>query len=476
MSTSSITHVKHLVVDLDGTLIKTDLFVEQTWQLVKSKPHLFFLLAWKCLTNRLAAKNFLVEQTELRPETLPFNTFVIERIQDHRSNGSQIHLVSASPDPWVKSVADHLNLFHGAHGSRTVNLKGARKLKFIKDELKLTEFCYAGNDWADVPIWSESSEILAVGPNSRLHGHIKKFAKPYHVIENSTSLSKALMKQLRVHQWIKNVLIFLPLIGAHQFFNLEKLLNGAIAFFSFSLMASFVYTFNDLTDLESDRLHPTKKKRSLASGNLDIRLGILLLPALLIDSLILATMVDLHFLPWLLVYLGLNFFYSFRLKKVIGLDVILLATMYTIRVMAGGNATNTLVSDWMLSFSTFFFFSLAAVKRSTEIKRQDQGTLPGRGYSPQDYLIVTCLGVGAGLLSVLVFLMYLQSEQVRSLYHHPQTLWLALPGLLYFISRLWILVGRDQVDDDPVVFAIKDRASWIVLVYLIAVLAFAVRQ
>lgn len=467
--------IQHFVVDLDGTLIKTDLFFEQTWQLVKSKPHLFLPLLWKSLTNRLAAKQFLVEQTIFRPETLPFNPHVIEKIHEHKRNGSQIHLVSASPDFWVKAVAKHLDIFHGAYGSNGVNLKGSRKLQFIQNDLMLKEFCYAGNDWADVPIWNESNTILAVGPNLSLHRRIKKFGKPYQVIENPTSQTKALIKQLRPHQWIKNVLIFLPLIGAHQFLNVEKFLSGFIAFFSFSLMASFVYTFNDLTDLEADRKHPTKSRRSLASGNLDIRTGLLLLPALLTGALLLATMVDRHFLPWLLVYLGLNLFYSFRLKKVIGLDVILLATMYTIRVMAGGNATNTLVSDWMLSFSTFFFFSLAAVKRSTEIKRQDQGTLPGRGYSPQDYLIVTALGVGSGLLSVLVFLMYLQSEQVRSLYHHPQTLWLALPGLLYFISRLWILVGRDQVDDDPVVFAIKDRISWCILLYLVAVLAFAVR-
>lgn len=475
MSINHTPSAQHLVVDLDGTLIKTDLFFEQTWQLVKSKPHLFFLLVWKSLKSRLEAKTFLVEQTELKPETLPFNALVIERIQEHRRNGSQVHLVSGSPDSWVKSIARHLALFHGAHGSTDINLKGGRKLSFIREKLGSDGFCYAGNDWADVAIWSDAAEIIAVHPNSKLTSRIKKFAKPYHLIENSTSFPKALMKQLRIHQWIKNVLLFLPLIGAHQFLAADRWFEGLVAFFSFSLMASFVYTFNDLSDLEADRRHPTKKKRSLASGNLDIRVGILLLPVLLLGAIGLAWAVNSHFSRWLVIYLGLNLLYSLRLKKVIGLDVILLATMYTIRVMAGGNATSTIVSDWMLSFSTFFFFSLAAVKRSTEIKKQAEGTLPGRGYAPQDYLIVTALGIGAGLLSVLVFLMYLQSEQVRSLYHHPQILWLALPGLLYFVSRLWILVGREQVDDDPVVFTAKDRVSWFIFLYIIAVLALAVR-
>jgi len=286
---------------------------------------------------------------------------------------------------------------------------------------------------------------------------------------------KAFFSAIRIHHWLKNSLIFVPIITAH---NLSWLTfkPALLAFMSFSFLASAVYLLNDLYDLEADKQHPTKRNRALASGKLSKKHAILSLPFLLAASFAWAWTLPQEFLIILGCYLVLNIAYSWKLKRIFVLDVILLAGLYVIRILAGGKATAIPVSSWLLMFSTFFFFSLAMMKRFIEIKRMgtklDQ--IKNRPYRLQDLPAITSVGIANASLSCLLFALYLNSEKVRVLYSHPQRLWLVAMVLLYWTSRVWILANRNEIDDDPVLFAIKDRVTWILAVVVCGILWWAV--
>ena len=277
----------------------------------------------------------------------------------------------------------------------------------------------------------------------------------------------ALLKEMRIYQWVKNCLIFVPLLAAHQLTNLLGWAQALIAFLAFCFCASAVYLLNDLVDISNDRLHPRKRFRPFAAGHLSLLTGWMLWPGLLLLSFILA----ISFLPSaftyvLSVYFLITLAYSFVLKRYAILDVLLLAGLYTIRILAGAVAVSVPVSFWLLTFSMFLFLSLAFVKRFSELRTaQEQGyagKLAGRGYAPDDLEVVSMMGVAAGYLSILVLAFYIQDSYTAVLYRTPQIIWLACPLLLYWISRTWVITHRGNMTDDPIIFAIKDRTSWIV--------------
>lgn len=271
----------------------------------------------------------------------------------------------------------------------------------------------------------------------------------------------AAVRVLRLHQWSKNLLVFLPVLGAHRLGDGEVLAAVGAAFLAQGLVASGVYVVNDMVDVEADRRHARKRLRPFASGALPLWAGGALAPALLVAGGALAFALPLGFRLLLAGYLVLTSLYSFALKRQPILDVLVLAGLYTARVFAGGLATGIPISEWLAMFTMFLFTSLAFVKRASELAATE-GPLPGRGYRGGDREAVSAMGVGAGYVSVLVLALYVSSAEVRQLYSRPHVLWGLIPLVLFWVSRLWLRAHRGEVDDDPVVFALKDKVTYLV--------------
>jgi 4-hydroxybenzoate polyprenyltransferase len=285
-----------------------------------------------------------------------------------------------------------------------------------------------------------------------------------------------IFREIRLHQWSKNLLVFAPLIMAHQVFEPKTAAFAFFSFFAFSLSASAGYVLNDLLDLEADRRHPQKRNRPLASGRMGTRTAWILIAVLLIGGMAFAWRLPPSFLVVLFGYLVSTVLYSLVIKKIALLDVLFLAALYTIRIFAGSTATGIPVSEWLLAFAMFLFLSLALAKRFTELKLlADQGprALNGRGYSDADLDYVPIMGITSGFLTSLVMALYVSSDHVRSLYAHPQYLWLICPLILYWISRVWLVCHRGKMHEDPVVFALRDRVSFIVVALGLVIMAFA---
>ncbi|UXR63783.1 UbiA family prenyltransferase [Bdellovibrio bacteriovorus] len=466
--------MNYLVVDLDESLIKTDLLYEQAFSFLKKNPfNIFRMLLWLFTGGRLGLKNNMAAVIHPTVENLPYRKEVLAYIDEQKRQHHTIVLASASPQVWVQRVANHLGIFDHAIGSKDFNLKGLSKYHHVKDTIGTGHFKYVGDSKSDLEIWSNCGSAITVNATPKVIKKLRDQSILIKEISDKLPKSKLLLQQMRVHQWAKNTLLFLPLFAAHQL-NLTSFLNVTIGFFSFGFAASAVYILNDLIDIDADRNHHSKKNRPLASGSISIKDALLTLGGASILSLIFALHVGISFLGVIFAYWCLNFLYSFYLKKEVILDIILLSGMYTVRLFAGAAATGILLSHWLLSFSTLFFFSLACVKRFTElIRSKNKPSIDGRGYRNIDQTAVLNLGIGTGLLSILVFLLYLRSPDVGQLYTNQDRLWLLTPVLLYWLGRLWLLTCRDEVHDDPVVFAIKDKISWICLAFIAFTIAIA---
>lgn len=468
--------MKYFICDLDDCLLKTDMLYEQWLKAIKKNPLVIFLSVLWLLKGKAYLKEQISVRTVVNAKLLPYRAEVLELINEWKTkNDGKVILASASNQAWVERVREHLGIFDSIlASSQSINLKGKIKLLEIQRVTQGLPFIYAGDSSADLPIWEKAEHIIAVNASEGLTKKILQLKKESTFINDKPFLLKLLLKQLRPHQWAKNALIFLPALAAHTILEPLVLKDGFIAFLGFSAAASLVYILNDLLDLDSDRNHRTKKNRPFASGGLSLKWGLTLAPLLFSISLGTTFFLPLSFLWIIFFYLVLNLLYSFLLKQKEILDIILLSSMYTLRIFAGAAATGIGVSEWLFSFSTLFFFSLACVKRCTELNRsKNKVSIDGRGYRQNDYDIISNLGVGSGLLSILVVLLYLQSNVVQNLYKRPDLLWLLTPVLLYWVSLIWLRTSRDLISDDPVIYAIKDRSSWVCLILLALILVTA---
>jgi len=402
--------VEPLVVDLDGTLLRSNLLLERALAFVRAQPlNLLKTFGWAAQGNS-ALREHLEAATKIDVSVLPYEAATLEHIATARAAGRRV-LLAADDSVAANDIARHLNLFDAVVATAAAGVREKAIARRI-----------------DLSAWA---------------------------------------KALRLHQWVKNALIFVPLLSAHQLTNVALLGRGALAVFLFGLCASSVYLLNDLLDLEDDRHHKSKRLRPFASGELTIKQGLIAFPVLLTAAFAGA----LLFLPWqfaaaLGIYYILTLSYSFSLKRQMAVDVIALALLYTIRVVAGAAAFQLPLTFWLLAFSTFMFLSLALSKRYSELRdAQERGHTEktrGRDYDPRDLEMISALGAAAGYQSVIVLALYVRDPHTVALYTRPEMIWLACPLLLFWVTRIWMLTHRGHVHDDPVVFAITDRVSLIV--------------
>ena len=463
-----------LVCDLDGTLIRTDLLDESFWAALASRWTAPFAAFAGLLRGRAALKSVLAQRGDVDVRHLPYREDILARLRDWRAQGGKVALVTAADRHLAERVAAHLDLFDEVHGSDGgVNLKGGVKAAFLIDRYGAGGFHYIGDSEADLPVWAASSGAVTVGAPPSLRRRVRAEGGVEHLDTDLPSFPRALMRALRPHQWAKNILIFLPLLAAHRM-DAPGLSQAVLAFIAFGLLASSVYVINDLLDLPSDRAHPRKRARPFASGQLALRHGLWLTPFLLVAGFGLGALLGPGFVAVLLAYYLTTTAYSMWLKQVPVLDICTLAGLYTLRIVAGAVATSTPLSVWLLAFSIFFFFSLAAVKRQAELVdavAADRALNARRGYRAEDLPLVAMMAVGAGYVSVLVMALYVNSPEVTDLYARPEVLFGICAILLFWISRIVLITHRGKMHDDPVVFAAEDKVSYAAfgLVFLLVV-------
>jgi len=465
-----------LIVDVDDTLIRSDILFEQTLKILKTKPLYAFAMPFWLMRGAAHLKHKMTDLVTIQPELLPYRESVLKIIHQSQSENQRIILASASNERVVASISKHLGLTEEAIASNCHdNIKGRSKLLAIKKRIGNDSFTYIADSSSDLEVWRECEQAIVVNPSFKTVRSLKKLPVTYDIIRDRCSLTAVIIKQMRVIQWIKNCLIFVPLLAAHHFFEFSQWRCALMAALSFSFFASSVYVMNDLLDVESDRVHARKRRRPFASGDLPISWGLILLPALIVAGLLCSRTLPADVHELLAIYYLLNILYSWKLKEVVIIDTILLASFYTIRIIAGGAATKIPVSPWLLSMSIFFFFGLALVKRYTELQQnKDQQTIRGRGYVIADKLPIFVIGIASSLIAALILVLYLNSHDVAHLYAYPDRLWLITPVLLYWSSRLWLLTFRGEVHDDPVIFSLTDRMGWMVLLVCAVIFAAAI--
>jgi len=442
--------------------VRSDLLIETAFSELGRRPHAVFEMVAALARGKAALKHRLAEPVDFDPSVLPYDEAVLARIRRARDEGRPVYLASASHRRLVGAIAEHLGLFNGWFASdEHTNLAGATKAKRLVESFGQRGFDYIGNDAADLPVWAEASNCLAVRTSSKVAGRLKVITPDAEHIPHEKAGWRTWAKLIRVHQWAKNGLVFLPLLAGHVF-EVEAFLTAALAFVAFSLCASGVYVLNDLVDLGDDRRHHSKCNRPLACGAIPLHDGVIAVPLLFAAAFGVAAAVSWAFVGMLLAYFALTTAYSFYLKRKLLVDVVTLAGLYTIRVIGGAVAITVDVSPWLLAFCMAIFVSLALLKRYVELVARADANKPdstSRDYKASDAPMVAALAAAAGFNAVFVFAMYISSDAVLRSYSSPELLWLVCPVLLYWIARAMMLAQRRAMPDDPVVFAIKDRVS-----------------
>ena len=460
-----------LVVDLDGTLTSTDTLVESLLKVVKRQPLTLFRFPLWLIQGPAAFKAEIAARARFSAATLPIREEVLNYIYSEKKKGRKIVLATAAHRSIAEQVAIRFPVFDAVLASDAGhNLKGTAKLAAIEAEVG-PHFVYAGDSVADLPIWAKADAAILVGAPARVVHAVRK-DRPVEREFPSIPVDLAVwLRAMRVHQWAKNLLLFVPLLTGFAFLDLAKLSTIIGAFIAFSLAASATYMVNDLWDLDSDRAHPRKCQRPFASGRITIKAGVGVAAMLLAGALGLAAWLSPAFLLMLAIYLMLTCAYSWVLKEYVLIDVIMLSILYTVRIIAGSVAADVSVSTWLLAFSVFMFLSLALVKRCAELVSLDQSgrkAASGRDYRVSDLTVLWPLGCGASLSAVVVLGLFISAPETQVRYATAQLLWLVALGLVYWIGRVWIKTSRGEMHDDPLVFALKDFGSGVTIAFMLA--------
>jgi 4-hydroxybenzoate polyprenyltransferase len=453
-----------LAVDVDGTLIRTDLLHESVFALLKLSPFYVFMLPLWLLQGKAHLKQMIANRVDLQVELLPYNEEFVEYLREEHAAGRKLMLATASNIRYAQGIAEYLGLFSWVLGStESENLSGSRKLAHIRSELGEENFAYAGNGSVDLPIWEAAGTAILVNTPKVVQSHAEKISKVVRIFAGDSNYLKAFSKAMRPHQWLKNLLIFVPLVLSQHLDEIQPAHQAFLGFIAFCLCASSVYLLNDLLDLAADRQHPTKRFRPFAAGDLPIVYGVIGMASLLLCSFLIAMLLPPFFLAVLVVYYICTVLYSLWLKSSMLIDALMLAALYTLRLIAGAAAITVPLSFWLLAFSMFIFLSLAFVKRYSELlllSNEGHQKLLGRAYQAVDMETLAQFGAASGYLAVLVMAFYINSDNVFEGYKRPEALWLLCPMMLYWISRMWVVTRRGEMHDDPIVFTIKDRRTY----------------
>jgi 4-hydroxybenzoate polyprenyltransferase len=460
-----------LCVDLDGTLVKSDTFHDALCVMIRTHPaSLLRIPGWMISGGKARVKAEVAARVPLDASHLPYNHPVLHFLAEQHRLGCPVYLATGADISLANRVAAHLGFFSGVFASNDadtsapsgafVNLTGSHKLAALQQ--RFPAFDYIGNARPDLPALAHSRQAYVANPTLGLTLGLKaRKVRIARSFEDRRPLVPAFLKAIRLHQWAKNVLLILPLLLSHNV-NLHTIVPALAAFLCFSFIASANYLVNDLLDIESDRHHLKKRFRPFAAGDLSVSGGLAIVLVLIAASCALLPQLPAVFGLWLLVYAVTTSSYSFRLKRIPLVDVLVLSGLYTLRMLAGGAATGTEISPWLSSLSIFLFLSLAMVKRFSELTNlRDRGITNslGRGYMVGDLEQIRAFGTASAYAAVVVFSLYISRPDVYALYRHPGRLWLIVPLMLYWLSRVWLLASRGELDEDPVVFAIRDRVS-----------------
>jgi 4-hydroxybenzoate polyprenyltransferase/phosphoserine phosphatase len=454
-----------LAVDLDGTLIASDLLWEGLFLLLRKNPLLLFMLPVWLMKGPAGLKQAIAARVDIDAASLPYRAELLERLRVQRAAGRRIVLATGSPRKFAEAVAAHLGLFDAVIATDGFeNLTSGRKRATLVAAFGDGGFDYAGNSRHDLKVFDAARRALVVAPDR----HAARWQTEHgcELLETPRPSLRTVLKMLRAHQWLKNLLIAVPMVLAHNYFQPDMLVACLLAFVSFSTAASAIYIVNDFFDLALDRRHATKRDRPFASGLLSIPFGFASVAVLLVVSIATALFLPIEFALVLGGYLVATTAYSLAVKRMLLLDVLTLAGLYTMRILAGAAATGVDVSFWLLAFSIFFFLSLALVKRYVELRSsvlEPGERIAGRGYRTEDQEIIAQAGMASAFSAALVLALYIDSAAVRELYSHPWMVWPLAPAVLYLTMRVWILARRDEMHDDPVVFIIRDWRSQLVV-------------
>ncbi len=458
-------------VDLDGTLIRSDMLLEGFWAAFARDWRTPFLAATALLRGKAALKERIAAMAPVDPAALPYNDAMLDRLRRARAEGQITVLVTAADRRHAQAVADHLGLFDAVHASDgQTNLSGAAKAALLRAKYGGERVIYAGDSVKDLPVWQDTAGAITVGAGPALRARVQAMRPGAEHIGppggGSAARARAALRAMRPHQWLKNLLVFGPMLAAHDFAGLT-FLQTALAFVAFSMVASAVYLLNDLLDLAADRAHPRKRFRPLASGALPIPRAMAMTPVLLLAGLLTALLLAPAFLLVLAGYFALTLTYSLWLKRKALVDICVLASLYVLRIIAGGMATGIELSVWFLAFSLFLFLALAAVKRQAElVDMTERGTetTAGRGYHATDLPIVSQIAIASSFVTVLVLMLYLTDPGIRMQAYNPLVIGTACLVLIYWLTRMVMLAHRGQMEDDPLVFSLRDPVSLMALV------------
>jgi 4-hydroxybenzoate polyprenyltransferase/phosphoserine phosphatase len=462
-----------LCIDLDGTLIRTDLLWESLLLLLRQNFWALFLLPLWALRGKAMLKHEIARRVQLDVASLPYNGELLEWIFEQRQSGRTTLLVTATNEKLAREVSDYLGCFDEVLAStESINLKGQAKQAALTERFGRKQFDYAGNSRADVSVWSQSKRAIVVNASARTATAAQRVTPVTLVFPRPHVSWKQWFRAARVHQWVKNLLVFVPLFTSHRFAEFQSVLDTAVLFGAFSFCASVIYVINDLLDLTSDRNHATKSKRPFASGALSIPQGVALGIGMFAASVALASLLPVQSQVVLGFYFVLTSMYSIRLKQKLILDVLTLAALYTLRIIAGAVSTETKLSHWLIAFSLFFFLSLGICKRSSELMnliKANRTGASGRFYETGDLEPLNICGICSGVLACLILLLYSTSAQATLMYSTPGLLLLLCPLLFYWLSRVWILTFRGRLNEDPILFAVHDRTSYAVSICMVAI-------
>ncbi len=466
-----------LVVDLDGTLILTDMLHETALQACRDRPTDVLRMPGWLYQGKAVLKQRLARQCEFDAASLPYHGELIDWLRQQRASGRHLVLCTASDLSIANAIAEHLGVFDEVIASNgEINLAGRHKAEALEARFGEKGFDYAGNSHADFLVWKRARRAIVVNASASVIQKANAACEVERVFPRTPLDFGVWRRVLRVHQWLKNALLLVPLLASHEVTDPATWLAMLVAFVSFSLCASSVYIANDLMDLESDRQHPRKRFRPFAAGIVPAWMGVALAPVLLGLSLLLALQVNTAFLAWLGVYFLVTCVYSWVLKRLVLIDCLTLALLYTMRIIAGAAAAGLPLSYWLLAFSGFLFLSLAFLKRYAELQVQmarGKEKAHGRGYLTSDASLIQMLGVTSGYAAVVLLALYLQTDTVLILYRMPEAVTAAVPVVLFWISWMWLRAHRGEMHDDPLVFAVKDKASLLAGTVFVFVMALA---